>query len=126
MAVPVAFIHKHPRGGSVKLGGQYINMTKLASAVNCNLGYLSRILRGVRDPHFMSMGQALKISAALGMGLEEFWDELQLYIKQQAFDADAEYDKARAQRDDRLRSEVQRDAQYFRFHRIPPPRLNLG
>lgn len=77
MATPSSFLLDNPTAQSVELGGRYINLTALARAQHIDLSYLSRILSGKRSIEKLSIGWALKLSAALGMSIDELVQAIQ-------------------------------------------------
>lgn len=54
---------------SVFFGGKYINILAIARTQNLDQSFVSQILRGNKAP---SIATAIKISAALGMTVDEF------------------------------------------------------
>ena len=66
---PSAYLEEHPNAKSVRFGGRYIDLLRLAHVEGLDHGYLSRILAGQRTP---SIAYARRIAAALRMSLEDF------------------------------------------------------
>lgn len=71
---PKAFLVDKPNRQSVFFAGQHINLLRLANAQGIDQSYCSRIFAGIRTP---SINFARRLSAALGMTLEDFLDGLQ-------------------------------------------------
>lgn len=67
----VCCIEEHPTTQTIKLGGRYIALRRLAAYTGVDEAYMSRMLAGKRDPMRMSVGLAFQISAALGMSVDE-------------------------------------------------------
>lgn len=69
---PRRYLEDNPTAGSVRFGGRYINLKRLAEGEDMNHSYLSYILSGERTPTFK---YATKIVEALGLcGLDELFD----------------------------------------------------
>lgn len=67
----VSCIEEHPTSQTLKIGGKYIALRRLASYTGVDEAYMSRMLNGKRDPMRMSVGVAAQIAAALGMSIDE-------------------------------------------------------
>ena len=75
VASPNTFIKSHPTSKSVRLGCEYIDLSRLALALGKSPSYLSRIMLGSRTPR---NGFAQAIAKALGMGLKGFLDAIKI------------------------------------------------
>jgi transcriptional regulator with XRE-family HTH domain len=64
-------IEEHPSKKTVQIAGRYVSLRKLSAYTGIDHGYLSRMLRGKRDPSRMSVHVAMLLSAAMGMSVDE-------------------------------------------------------
>lgn len=62
-------IEKNPNAQSVRFNGNFINLSELHRLTGVDLGYLSKIMSGKRQP---SLKVSRLIALELGIGLEEF------------------------------------------------------
>jgi transcriptional regulator with XRE-family HTH domain len=70
-------IEKNPTSKTVWFGGKPINERAIARAQALDQSYVSRVFTGDRTP---SIKNARKIAAVLGMGLEDFLEELDKHV----------------------------------------------
>lgn len=70
---PRAYLEDHPTAYSVRLGGRYINLQRLANEENFNHSYLSRIVSGDRTP---SLPYYQRLADALQMELQDLIDAI--------------------------------------------------
>lgn len=73
---PVACIEPNPRWSTIQIGGEYINLHKLAKASKFSESYLSYIFAGRRSP---TLATLQRISTALGMDTPGFVSVLEQY-----------------------------------------------
>ena len=69
---------QRPTGRTIIFAGKYINLSAIRRATGISASHLSRIFRGERQP---SVPRIRKISDALGMGIQDFIDALDVHIK---------------------------------------------
>jgi plasmid maintenance system antidote protein VapI len=70
---PRKCVERRPAAHSIPFAGEYINLTAIAATSGVGANDISRILSGKRK---LSLDVAQKVSAALGMGLEDFINAL--------------------------------------------------
>lgn len=78
MATAGSIIVQNPNTQTVKFAGKYINLSEISRNQGIDTSYLSRIFRGERMP---TVPYIRKISAALGMEVQQFLDALDLSHK---------------------------------------------
>ena len=88
---PVSCIEPKPSKKTVYLNGVPISLMQLMRASDVDEGQISRILSGKRDPAEVSLGQHLRLAAALGMNLEDLLDAI--YTRRDQREAQAEQDR---------------------------------
>lgn len=116
---PIGCLEAHPTPITIWLRGKPISLTAVARTQNIDRSYLSRIFSGKRDPGQMTVTQASKIAAALGMGLEDLIEAI--------YERERTLGRARAQcridREKRIGQEFRDDRATMRSGRIPAPRM---
>ncbi len=105
-----------PTSKAVFFAGKAINMSAIGRATGHPVGSISRIFNGVRG---LSILNARKIAAAMGMGLEDFLEELD---KRVAFVKKRDR-MMEEQHIARITAEDQADLSTIRNGGIPKPRL---
>lgn len=88
---PIACIEQKPSRKTTYLNGVPISQSQLMRASDIDQGQISRILSGKRDPAEVSLGQHLRLAAALGMTLDDLLDAI--YARREAKLARAEQDR---------------------------------
>lgn len=88
---PVSCIEPKPSRKTVYLNGVPISLQQLMRASDVDEGQISRILSGKRDPAEVSLGQHLRLAAALGMCLDDLIDAI--YTRRDVKLAKAEQDR---------------------------------
>lgn len=78
-------IETRPTSQTVMFAGQHVNLSAMAGLCHLSVSYISRILRGHRNPGQMSVRVAQQMAAALDMAsLDEFiqavWDARRRYL----------------------------------------------
>lgn len=117
MPQPFACLVENPTKSSIIFGGKAINLSALARAQNIDPSYLSRIFSGVRTPR---LDYVRRLSAALGMGLEDFLSALDDRIA----GLRAADEALMKSYHDRVRKEDESDLRTFSRGAVPEPRLD--
>lgn len=112
---PVSCIESRPTTRTVYLNGVPINTMQLMRASGVDQGQISRILSGKRDPAEVSLGQHMRLAAALGMGIDDLLDAIYARRDQKISKADQD----RYWHQYRLSQEARADMARIR-HGLPP------
>jgi transcriptional regulator with XRE-family HTH domain len=109
-------VEKSPNAQTIRFRGQFINLSAIARAQHLDVSYLSRIFRAQRTP---SLKHCMKISAILGMTLDDFVQGLQ--------DRAEEIAKSNTDvlqmHNQRIAKEDSSDIDTFKRGGVPAPRL---
>ena|SRR3990167_1681109 len=118
---PVGCIRQRVDLRTVYLRGRPINVKEIARVTGVDQGYLSKILNGRRSIQVISVDCAMRIAAALGMGLEDLIDAVR-----ERNDTDfREYAELRAKRESRLHHRMRLERAAARTGKPIPPQIQL-
>lgn len=67
-----------PNKQAILLGGKYINLSAISRSQSLDLSYLSKVINGIKP---MSLNAGRKISAAIGMTIEELIEAIETRIQ---------------------------------------------
>lgn len=107
---------QHPNPQTIPFAGKHINLSAIARAQGIDRTYLSRIFAGKRTP---SLPHCKKISAVLGMSIDQFLEALEDRAKAVA----TEEKNILKEHNDRIMREDLEDLAILEKGNIPPPRL---
>jgi transcriptional regulator with XRE-family HTH domain len=107
---------KHPNTQTIPFANKFVNLSAIARAQNIDHSYLSRIFAGKRTPSLM---YCKKISAVLGMSIDEFLVALEI----RAREVKEEESRVLQEHKDRIMREDLEDLKELAAGNIPAPRL---